>query len=332
MASMASMSTRFSFLLVFALVAYASKCFGSEEALPFIVLHGIGDQCSNPGVSQFVQLMADFSGAQGTCLEIGDGLETSWTTRLDYQVEEVCRKVKKMKHLANGFNLVGLSQGALIGRGYIEWCDDAPPVRTLISLGGPNAGVASTPLCGSPFICQVVDFLIKFGVYTSYVQNRLAPAGYVKIPTSLDAYYKGCVFLPRLNNELAAARMDVYKRRLAAIDRLVLILFLNDTVVVPKESAHFGYFAPNTFGPVVPFDQTQLYKEDWIGLRELNEAGRVDFISVPGGHLRISRQDLEDYVSTYLMPTKRRDTKLALLSQKGAGSLRGRQKDGTLVL
>ncbi|KAK4580634.1 hypothetical protein RGQ29_024326 [Quercus rubra] len=47
-------------------------------------------------------------------------------------------------------------------------------------------------------------------------------------------------------------------------------------------------------------DETQLYIEDWIGLKTLDEAGRVKYISVPGYHLDISQSDIEDYVLPYL--------------------------------
>lgn len=48
------------------------------------------------------------------------------------------------------------------------------------------------------------------------------------------------------------------------------------------------------------FLQTKLYTEDWIGLKTLDEAGKVKFISVPGNHLQISRSNLKKYVIPYL--------------------------------
>lgn len=50
--------------------------------------------------------------------------------------------------------------------------------------------------------------------------------------------------------------------------------------------------------------QTQLYTEDWIGLRSLDEAGRVQYVSVPGNHLGISRGDMKKYVVPYLEEQK----------------------------
>ncbi len=40
----------------------------------------------------------------------------------------------------------------------------------------------------------------------------------------LDAYYKGCLFLPKLNNEIASNRNATYKDRLSSLNHLVLIM------------------------------------------------------------------------------------------------------------
>lgn len=46
--------------------------------------------------------------------------------------------------------------------------------------------------------------------------------------------------------------------------------------------------------------QTKLYKEDWIGLKTLDEAGKVKFINVSGNHLQISQSDMKSYMVPYL--------------------------------
>ncbi|KAG4386394.1 hypothetical protein GLYMA_11G036032v4 [Glycine max] len=41
--------------------------FSVSHSIPFIVIHGIGDQCSNRGVKKFTQQLSSFSGAEGYC-------------------------------------------------------------------------------------------------------------------------------------------------------------------------------------------------------------------------------------------------------------------------
>ncbi|GJS50066.1 palmitoyl-protein thioesterase 1-like protein [Tanacetum coccineum] len=255
--------------------------------------HRIGDQCSNKGMTQFTQQLSNLSNSQGFCIEIGDGACDSWFMSLLQQTEAVC-KVKNMHQLANGYNIVGLSQGNLIGRGVVEFCDGAPQAS------GPHAGTASVPLCGSGIFCKIADALIKSEIYSDYIQEHLAPSGYLKLPNNMDAYLKHCSFLPKLNNEIPEERNSTYKERFSSLENLVLIMFEQDTVVIPKETAWFGYFPYGEFSPVLATQQTKLYIEDWIGLKTLDEAGRVKYINVTGNHLGISNTDIEKYVVPYL--------------------------------
>ncbi|RYR16387.1 hypothetical protein Ahy_B04g073397 isoform E [Arachis hypogaea] len=139
----------------------------------------------------------------------------------------------------------------------------------------------------SEFVCTLVDSIIKLEVYSKFVQD-------------ISDYIEGCNFLPKLNNEISTERNSTYKQRFASLQNLVLIMFEQDTILIPKETAWFGYYPDGAFHPVLAPQQTKLYIEDWIGLRTLDEAGKVKFISVSGDHLGISSNDMKTYIVPYL--------------------------------
>ncbi|KAM7476266.1 hypothetical protein LguiB_023509 [Lonicera macranthoides] len=269
-------------------------------SVPFVVFHGIADKCTSKGVVEFTELLSNWSGTQGYCIEIGDGVLDSWFMPFLKQTEIACAKVKKMSELSEGYNIIGLSQGNMVGRGLIEFCDGAPPVKNFISLAGPHAGIASVPFCGSALLCIFVDFIMKFEIYSDFFQEHLAPAGYIKIPTDIDDYLKKCKFLPKLNNEYINHKNSTYKERFTSLENLVLIMFEDDKVLVPKETSLFGYYPDGSWNEVLAAQETKLYTEDWIGLKTLDEAGKVKFINVSGGHLEISLSDIKTHILPYL--------------------------------
>ena len=197
----------------------------STDKLPFVLLHGISDSCLGSETLWVQRNLENSSGVKGICVEIGNGFDSSWYMNMWLQVDEACQKISDIPDLSNGFNLVGLSQGSLIARAVIQTCDTLPRVHNFLSIGGPQAGVASVPLClagNFSGMCRAADALLRWAAYTPWLQKTLAPAGYFKIPTALDSYYIGCRFLPNINNEIVVN--STYSKRLKSLRHIAFVM------------------------------------------------------------------------------------------------------------
>jgi len=222
---------------------------------------------------------------------------------MDRQVDQFARAVRADPKLVQGFHAVGFSQGNLVIRGYLERYND-PPVRTHLSMHGPMMGVASLPKCplsipGLASLCKAVDDILDLGVYSSIVQNHLAQANYYRFPPDLATYRKQAHFLPSISNE--GKDNATYTANFKSLERLVLVMAKDDTMVHPKESEHFGFFAEGPSWELVSMRDAPWYAEDWFGLKTLDMAGKIDHHTTPGDHLRFTQDFLVAMVQKYFM-------------------------------
>jgi palmitoyl-protein thioesterase len=63
--------------------------------------------------------------------------------------------------------------------------------------------------------------------------------------------------------------------------------------VEPKDSSWFGFYNGTA---LVPLREQPLYSEDWLGLRALDQAGRLAMDAWPGGHMQFSLSWFEQQV------------------------------------
>ncbi|KAF3528511.1 hypothetical protein DY000_02038738 [Brassica cretica] len=263
-------------------------------SVPFIHFHGINDQCSNVEARSFTQLLRNLSSSPGYCLEIGNGEHDSMYMPLMQQASIACEKVKQMKELSQGYNIVAQSQGNMVARGLIEFCDDAPPVLNYVSLGGPHAGISIIPKCPAGAVSSRPFFPCLFCLNNNRAKRLLSYS------QEISEYMEHSKFLPKLNNERPNERNSTYKERFTSLHNLVLVMFEGDTIVVPRETCWFGFYPEGATAPLLPPQKTKLYIEDWIGLKTLDDAGKVKFVGVPGDHLEMAHDDVVKYVVPYL--------------------------------
>ena len=129
------------------------------------------------------------------------------------------------------------------------------------------------------------------------MQSRLVPAQYFRDPDDLDAYLENSNFLADINNE-RYFKNATYKENLKQLDKFAMYVFADDTTVVPKETAWFSEVDTAT-GQVTRVQERKLYKEDWLGLRFLDERKRLDFRVAEGRHMQLTEEMLVDAFKTY---------------------------------
>lgn len=135
--------------------------------------------------------------------------------------------------------------------------------------------------------------LLKLGVYSPIVRSEVVQAQYFKDPANLSAYFQHNQFLLDINNDHPDPRKRnaQYARNLGSLDAFYMYIFEGDTVVVPKESGWFALQDPKE-GRIKYLKELSLWREDRLGLRGLEETGRLFFRSLPGEHLKLSNDFL----------------------------------------
>jgi palmitoyl-protein thioesterase len=234
-------------------------------ALPVAIMHGIASSADK--MDTFADwLRTDFQ-VDVVNLEIGNGEEDSITLPMLDQVSRLCDVINTTSLLQHGFDFIGMSQGGLLARAYVEMCNQ-PPVRHLITMVSPHGGV-----------------FLNFppaGMYLPKVQASLSFANYWRDPDNLLGYSLFCDFLPRINNEIHTESSSQHLINLLQLGVFQMIWSPVDGVLKPAESAKFSFL--NREG-IVPLNATELYQNDYLGLRFLDETGRLKINETTCSHV-----------------------------------------------
>lgn len=254
-----------------------------SDLMPVVFLHGMGDSGSNPGMQSLCQTARDaYPGLYVVCANVANGL-ASVTTPISSQVDELSQLVKADPRLAHGFNAVGLSQGGLVLRGYVESVNK-PPVFRLITICAPHEGIGSCPT-----VYHLVCPLWRLAPYTA----GLAFADYWKDASDRPTYIERSRWLADINNERPVKNAK-YVANMLQLERYVLVEATRDETVVPHASESHGFYAwgttPGANGPVLRLRETEGYREDHIGLLTLDRTHRIFEHTFEGTHLRFASE------------------------------------------
>jgi len=275
-----------------------------NRTTPIVLWHGMGDSCCNPfsmgSITSYLE--KKIPGVHVHSLMIGDNVvqdtENGFFMNINSQIELACQRIQEDPKLQDGYHAVGFSQGGLFFRGLAQRCP-LPRIKNLVSIGGPQQGVYGLPKClgENHVICDYVRRLLNYGAYVGWIQRLLVQAQYWHDPLAEQEFQEKSLFLADINNQ-GKVKNETYKENLQKLSNLVLVKFTKDTVVDPKGSEWFSWF--NSTTNMVPLQQTPLYQEDWLGLKELDKAGKLRLMSVDGDHLQLDQESLDTIIQTYL--------------------------------
>lgn len=270
---------------------------------PLVLWHGLGDNYNSSGMKRateiFNQVHPDIY-IHSVSIDADPKTDENKSLFGDANIEVqiACDQLSGIPELSEGFDAVGFSQGGLLLRALVERCL-AVKVHNLVTFGSPHAGVMQMPMCGDKeWFCKRRNHFLEAHVWDERIQKSVIPAQYFRDPYEYDKYIAYSHFLADVNNEQYTFS-EPYRRNLALLHKLVLVSFLQDATVVPKESAHFEEEDPLT-GKIVPFNETRLFKEDLIGLQSLYLDKKVDFLSIDDVHMRIPETFLVNVAQDYL--------------------------------
>jgi palmitoyl-protein thioesterase len=235
---------------------------------PVVILHGL--ESSSEKMIPLCHWINDTFSRKVINIEIGNGEKTSLYTPLPEQLTELCNTIYNNKELEKGFDFIGISQGGLLARGYVEQCNDYP-VHNLITLVSPHGGAFIKHNLNNNFM------------YSDFSQKHISFAGYWRNPTLLDIYLKKSVYLPYINNEKEHSQRDKYKNNIINLSNFVMIWSPNDEVVYPAESGRFSFLDKNM--NIIPIKETELYKKDTLGLKYLNDNERLHIYETNCSHV-----------------------------------------------
>ncbi|KAL8868418.1 MAG: hypothetical protein Q9174_005008 [Haloplaca sp. 1 TL-2023] len=263
-------------------------------------LRSFGDlaNSTNPGTyTYFIRLDEDAS-SDRTATFLGNVTE---------QVAKICDDLATHYILskAPAINAVGLSQGGQFLRAYIERCNN-PPVHTLVTFGSQHNGISEFQNCGdNDWLCKSWDGYLKSNTWSNFVQSRLVPAQYFRDPEDLDGYLENSNFLADVNNE-RNEKNKTYVANMKKLRKFVMFMWEEDTTVVPKESGWFAEYN-KTSEEVTLLKDRRMYKDDWLGLKWLDEKKRLEFRIAEGGHMVFSDGLWEDVLRRYFSAEATKD-------------------------
>ena len=312
-------------LLLFLVLSLAGAGFCAKQCTtPVVFMHGLRGSEQDGRVLAFY-IAQQHPGQPFYSLPVDDG-DLSFKSLYE-QIKDVQDSIQTLidshpDEFANGFHLVGHSQGGLLTRAVVEESDRFN-IRNYVSLAGVQGGeYGHCDFFGSGDCEALTEYL-----YSDAMRNTSSVAQFWRHPN--PDVYKENVFLPVINNEVNpdprrknnmlrlkhmflfgsdgglflfvyAYRSSFFFCLFVCVCACVCVSAYTDEIISPWQSSLLGFWDTNGQS-VVPMEKQNYYVQDTFGLRTLNETNRLTLTSLPN-RAHGSWIVEEDVILQYVLP------------------------------
>lgn len=248
----------FTFMLTTQLINVnpANNQVNEDMTRPIVLLHGVASDAEN--TKELADWLKITFNREVINIELGNGIDTSLTP-MNFQLELLCKTIYDIPELESGFDFIGMSQGGLLARGYVEHCNKYK-VLNLITLVSPHGGVF--------YKSPILNFV---KIYSPEMQKKYSFTNYWRNPIDYKLYLDNSTYLAELNNERTINYVN--KKNIESLKNFVMVFSPFDSVVIPPQSAIFSLLDSDL--DVIPVKDTELYKQDWLGLQKLDKENKL---------------------------------------------------------
>ncbi|EMR11513.1 hypothetical protein PNEG_00526 [Pneumocystis murina B123] len=292
------------FSFVFAVLQ--NKQEDSKKTLPVVLWHGLGDSYNSAEIMELSEILSETLNVYVHSIYLDKNplsdRNNGFFGNVNEQIKLVAEQLSNDPKLADGFNAIGFSQGGLFLRAYIQRYN-TPPVFNLITFGAPHYGISSFYCPSNVYVCKILDYFIKHSLLSYWVKENVIVAQYYRDTSDMNGYLEYNPFLPDINNE-KEIKNATYAKNLGLLDSFVMVQFENDHVIIPKGSSHFNDY-DKIEEKIIYLRETALYKEDWLGLKYLDDKKALVEMTIPGEHMEIGYETFIHIVKKYFVNSTR---------------------------
>jgi len=238
----------------------------SNSYYPTVLIHGIGGSATD---LIDLQQSLETNGVNVFSLTIGNTKLDSIVWDMEKQCATLNTTISNFNLSSTKINLLGISQGGLLARCYVEkYAHITKPVHSLITYGTPH-----------------------MGIYYSWI-DLSHQLDYWKNPYTYGRYLKSNTFLSYLNNEKPHPYANLYQNNLLSLSHFLMVASTMDKVISPKESALFEFYNTTLARErkslvIVPLNKSEVYNKPTpvgLNLHKLDQQNKLCSIKCECSH------------------------------------------------